>query len=50
VVGGGKVYGATHASPTPLKLGQAILDAEAAYTDAKGRPCTNVGLVDLVGT
>lgn len=34
----GKVYAANYAPPTPAKMTQAILDMEAAYTDAAGRP------------
>jgi hypothetical protein len=45
----GKAYGANHASPTPLKLGTAILDRQIAYTDSKSRIC-NTFISDLKGT
>ncbi len=40
----GRVYAADYAPPTPALLTQAVLDMEAAYTDAAGRPAdfTNV--------
>lgn len=38
VVGGGKVYAANMAVPTPSNLTTAILDMQNAYTDAAGRP------------
>lgn len=38
VVGGGKVYAANYAVPTPSNLTTAVLDMQAAYTDAAGRP------------
>ena len=38
VVGGGKVYAASMAVPTPSNLTTAILDMQTAYTDAAGRP------------
>ena len=38
VVGGGKVYAANFAVPTPANLTTAVLDMQAAYTDAAGRP------------
>lgn len=34
----GKVYAANYATPTPSKLTEAVLDMEAAYDDAAGRP------------
>ena len=34
----GKVYAADYAVPTPAKMTTAVLDMEAAYTDAAGRP------------
>ena len=34
----GLVYAANYSPPTPAKMTQAILDMEAAYTDAAGRP------------
>lgn len=37
VVGGGKVYAATYAAPTPSNLTTAIGNMETAYTDAAGR-------------
>lgn len=45
----GKVYGATHSSPTPSELTTAIGDATIAYNDAKSRNC-NETLTDLSGT
>jgi hypothetical protein len=33
----GRVYAATYASPTPVKMTTAISDMETAYTDASGR-------------
>lgn len=41
----GRIYAADYASPTPAKMTQAILDMEAAYTNAAGRTAdfTNVG-------
>lgn len=33
----GRIYAANYAPPTPAKMTQAILDMEAAYTDAAGR-------------
>jgi hypothetical protein len=38
VVGGGKVYAANMAGPTPSNLTTAVLDMQTAYTDAAGRP------------
>jgi hypothetical protein len=38
VVGGGRVYAANYAVPTPTNLTTAILDMQNAYTDAAGRP------------
>jgi hypothetical protein len=43
----GKLYGANHAVPTPVKMTTAILDMEAAYTDAAGR--VNPDFVNLAG-
>jgi uncharacterized repeat protein (TIGR02543 family) len=37
----GKVYAADYTAPTPATLTTAVLDMQAAYTDASGRP-TNV--------
>ena len=34
----GRLYGASHMAPTPVWLGAAVLDMEAAYTEASGRP------------
>lgn len=34
----GSIYAANYAPPTPAMLTQAVLDMEAAYTDAAGRP------------
>ena len=34
----GKVYAADYANPTPANLGTAVLNMQAAYTDAAGRP------------
>ena len=38
VVGGGKVFAANMAVPTPSNLTTAILNMQTAYTDAAGRP------------
>lgn len=38
VVGGGQVYAANYAVPTPTNLTTVILDMQTAYTDAAGRP------------
>ncbi len=38
VVGGGRVYAANYAVPTPSNLTTAVLDMQTAYTDAAGRP------------
>ena len=40
----GKVYAATYASPTPSKLGVAIGDMSAAYSDAAGRAANHTNL------
>jgi len=37
VHGGGKVYAANYTAPTPATLTQAVLDMQAAYTNAAGR-------------
>ena len=37
VIGGGRLYAADMAAPTPTNLATAITDMEAAYTDAAGR-------------
>ena len=37
VVGGGKVFAANYAVPSPTLLTTAVLDMQAAYTDAAGR-------------
>jgi len=34
----GELTGASHLAPTPATLGAAVLDMQAAYTDAMGRP------------
>jgi len=45
----GRVYAADYAPPTPALLTAAVLDMEAAYTDAAGRPAdftdVNAGLI-----
>lgn len=38
----GKVYAASDLSPTPAKLGAAILDVQAAFNDASGRVSPDV--------
>jgi hypothetical protein len=38
VVGGGRIYAANYAVPTPSNLTVAVLDMQTAYTDAAGRP------------
>jgi hypothetical protein len=42
----GKVYAANYTPPTPAKLTQAVLDMQAAYTDAQGR---SPDVVNLAG-
>ncbi|MHB8474468.1 MAG: ice-binding family protein [Sulfuricaulis sp.] len=42
----GKLYAADYAEPTPTNLGTAVLNMEAAYTDAAGRPA-GVGATNL---
>jgi hypothetical protein len=37
VHGGGKIYAANYVAPTPANLTQAVLDMQAAYTNAAGR-------------
>ena len=37
VVGGGKVYAANYAVPSPTRLTTSVLDMQAAYSDAAGR-------------
>lgn len=46
VVGGGHIYAANYAVPTPTNLTTAVLDMQTAYTDAAGRSTpdfTNLG-------
>ena len=47
----GKVYASNYAVPTPAKLTTAVLDMEAAYTDAAGRPAgiTELGAGNIGG-
>jgi hypothetical protein len=47
----GKVFAADYTSPTPSNLGTAVLDMQAAYTDAAGRPAdfTEVGAGNIGG-
>jgi hypothetical protein len=47
----GKVFAADYAAPTPATLTQAVLDMQAAYTDAATRPAdfTNVGAGNIGG-
>jgi hypothetical protein len=45
----GKAYGANLASPTPSKLGTAVLDRIIAFTDAKSRVCLDF-VSELTGT
>ncbi|MEQ1526801.1 MAG: ice-binding family protein, partial [Gallionella sp.] len=45
----GKVYAADYATPTPANLTTAVLDMEAAYSDAAGRAPTSPATTD-VGT
>ena len=48
----GKVYAADYTPPTPAKMTTAVLDMEAAYTDAAGRPIpdfTELGAGDIGG-
>ncbi|KAJ6592238.1 hypothetical protein DFH09DRAFT_1306126 [Mycena vulgaris] len=43
----GRVMAATDAPPTPALLTAAVLDMQAAYTDAMSRPANFVGLTNL---
>ena len=43
----GEVFGADYAAPTPSILSTAVLDMEAAYLDAKGRPNSEADRKDL---
>ena len=43
----GEVFGADYAEPTPSILSTAVLDMEAAYLDAKGRPNSEADRKDL---
>ncbi|KAJ7114106.1 hypothetical protein C8R44DRAFT_740948 [Mycena epipterygia] len=43
----GRVMAATDAPPTPALLNAAVLDMQAAYTDAMSRPANFVGLTNL---
>jgi hypothetical protein len=47
----GQIYAANYAPPTPSNLGLAVLDMEAAYTDAAGRPAdvTELGTGNIGG-
>lgn len=46
----GRVYAADYAPPTPALLTQAVLDMEAAYTDAAGRPANFIDVgAGLIG-
>jgi hypothetical protein len=47
----GKIYAATYAAPTPANLTTAILNMEAAYTNAAGRPAgvTELGAGNIGG-
>ena len=47
----GKIYAADYASPTPANLGTAVLDMQAAYTDAAGRAAdyTELGAGNIGG-
>ena len=43
----GKLYAADYAEPTPTNLGTAVLNMEAAYTDAAGRTATSAATTNL---
>ena len=43
----GKVYAADYTEPTPTALTTAVLDMQAAYTDAAGRPNSDGAKVNL---
>lgn len=43
----GKLYAADYAVPTPTNLGTAVLNMEAAYTDAAGRTATSAATTNL---
>ena len=47
----GKLFAADYASPSPANLGAAVLDMQAAYTDAAGRPAdvTELGAGNIGG-
>ena len=47
----GQIFAATYAAPTPANLTTAVLDMEAAYTDAAGRPAdiTELGTGNIGG-
>lgn len=47
----GQIYAASYAAPTPADLTTAVLDMEAAYTDAAGRPAdiTELGTGNIGG-
>jgi hypothetical protein len=47
----GKIYAADYTSPTPANLGAAVLDMQAAYTDAAGRAAdyTELGAGNIGG-
>ena len=44
----GRVYAANHAVPTPARLTTAIIDMQAAYTDAAGRAVSSAANVDVM--
>ena len=43
----GKLYAADYTEPTPTNLGTAVLNMEAAYTDAAGRAATSAATTNL---
>ena len=43
----GKLYAADYAEPTPTNLGTAVLNMEAAYTDAAGRTATSAATTNV---
>jgi hypothetical protein len=45
----GKIYGPDYTSPTPSELTIAVGDMETAYTDAAGRPNTDLAKLNLGG-
>lgn len=49
VVAPGKLYAADYAEPTPTNLGTAVLNMEAAYTDAASRTASSAATTNVGG-